>query len=51
MTLGEIGEKAGVLEYKTVGKAVQRFGQRIRNDRKLRSIAHACLAQMSNVET
>jgi REP element-mobilizing transposase RayT len=35
LTLREIGEKAGGIEYKTVSRAVVCFGERLRNHRKL----------------
>ena len=51
LTLAEIGKKAGDIEYKTVGKAVKRFDQTMKEDRRTRSLAKRCLDQMSIVET
>ncbi len=51
LTLREIGGKIGGVDYKTIGKAVQRLTQRLKNDKRLRVIAQRCLAQMSHVET
>ncbi len=51
LTLKEIGDAAGGIEYKTVGKAVKRFEQTVREDRKTRTLTNRCLAQMSTFET
>ena len=51
LTLAQIGEKAGGLEYKTVGKAAKRFEESIRENRALRALTKRCLSQMSIVET
>jgi len=51
LTLAEIGKEAGGIEYKTVGKAVKRFEQTMKKDRRTRSLANHCLDQMSIVET
>ena len=51
LTLREIGEHAGGLEYKTVGKAIERFGRRIKTDGNLAKRFVKCVRQLSNVET
>lgn len=51
LTLSQLGEKAGGMQYKTVGKVVERFAQRLVSDRRLRRIERECMASMSNVET
>ena len=51
LTLREIGECAGGLEYKTVGKAIERFGRWIKTDSNLTKSLVKCLRQLSNVET
>lgn len=51
LTLREIGDALGMEEYKTVGKAVQRFQTSLVKDSRRRRIVKACLAKMSLVET
>lgn len=51
LTLAEIGERAGGLEYKTVGKALQRFARCLKRDRNLLARTRSCLRQLSKVET
>ena len=51
LTLRQIGAELGGLEYKTVGKAVQRFEQSLARDAEKRRTAASCLAQLSLVET
>ena len=51
LTLAEIGQAAGGVDYKSVGKAVKRFEQKLELDRALRRMAERCLDQMSKVET
>lgn len=51
MTLREIGECAGGLDYKTIGKATERFCHRLKADAVLRAQTNKCLRQMSHVET
>jgi len=51
LTLREIGEACGGLEYKAVSKAIQRFEASLRKDDALRRLAPRCLASLSTVET
>jgi hypothetical protein len=51
LTLGEIGVALGIKEYKTVGKAVQRFTAALSGDKGKRRLVKACLHEMSLVET
>jgi len=51
MTLGEIGLALGIKEYKTVGRAVQRFAAALSHDRVKRRMVKECLDEMSFVET
>lgn len=51
LTLREIGEQAGGLDYKATGKAVERFSRRLKADAKLMKQTNKCLCQLSLVET
>jgi len=51
LTLRQIGAALGIAEYKTVGKAVQRFGLSLHNDAMKRKMLRECLAELSLVET
>ncbi len=51
LTLAEIGEHAGGVEYKTVGKAVQRFARIIQEDKTLRLLSRKCLDRLSRRDT
>ena len=51
LTLREIGEGLGLKEYKTVGKAVERFEARLAADRNRRRVVKTLLNELSNVET
>jgi hypothetical protein len=51
LTLREIGAALGINEYKTVGKAVQRFAAALPRDRAKRKLVEDCLNEMSLVET
>jgi putative transposase len=51
LTLDAIGKLAGGLDYKTVGKAVERFGRKLKADSRLATQTNRCLNNMSNVET
>ena len=51
LTLQEIGAALGIEEYKTVGKAVQRFRAALATDVAKRRMVKECLADMSLVET
>ena len=51
LTLGQIGAALGGLEYKTVGKAVQRFEAGLAGDRAKRQAAQEYLDELSIVET
>ena len=51
LTLGEIGSALGIQEYKTVGKAVQRFAAVLSSDREKRKLVKECLNELSFVET
>jgi REP element-mobilizing transposase RayT len=50
MTLWEIGEAFGGLEYKTVGKAVGRFAASLDRDSSRRRMVKECLIDLSHVE-
>ena len=51
LTLKEIGEFAGGLDYKVIGKATERFCQRLKTDAVLQAQTIKCLRQLSLVET
>jgi putative transposase len=51
LTLRQIGEKLGGLDYKTTGKAVQRFESSLANDAAKRKMVKECLNELSFVET
>ena len=51
LTLRQIGEKLGGLDYKTVGKAVQRFEKSLGSDAERRAQTRKCLNELSLVET
>jgi putative transposase len=51
MTLCELGQAAGGVDYKSVSKAVKRFERKLESDKALRQITERCLNQMSKVET
>ena len=51
LTLGEIGQAVGGVEYKTVGKALQRFEASLEKDPARKAVVVQCLKEMSNVET
>lgn len=51
LTLGAIGELAGGLHYKTVGKAIERFSRKLKTDSRLAMQMNRCLRNMSIVET
>ena len=51
LSLKEIGDKADGLDYKVVGKAVQRFAKKLERDRSLKRVTSECLDQLSYVET
>ena len=51
LTLREIGDALGIAEYKTVGKAVQRFTAAIPSDGSKRRLVKGCLNELSLVET
>ena len=51
LTLEEIGLALGIKEYKTVGRAVQRFASALSRDRVKRRMVKECLDEMSFVET
>jgi len=46
LTLKEIGERAGGMDYKRVGKAVERFRRRLATDSKLLAQSRQCLSKM-----
>lgn len=50
MTLQELADKAGIGQYKTLGKAVERFGRRVVRDRQIATLVRKTLCEMSNVE-
>ena len=51
LTLKEIGEALGISEYKTVGKAVQRFALALSRNKAKQRLAKECLNELSLVET
>ena len=51
LTLRELGAAAGGMNYKTVAKCVERFANRIQDDRQLARIVARSLKQLSNIET
>jgi len=51
LTLREIGELAGGLEYKNVSVCIRRFKQTLAKNRNLQRIARRCMERLSNVET
>lgn len=51
LTLTQIGEKAGGMQYKAVGKAVKRFEELSRKDKTMRALTERCLATLSIFET
>jgi hypothetical protein len=51
LTLKEIGTALGIEEYKTVGKAVQRFTAALSEDEAKRRLVKECLHELSLVET
>ena len=51
LTLKEIGEALGIPEYKTAGKAVQRFTLALPRDKAKQRLAKECLIELSLVET
>jgi len=51
LTLGELGSALGISEYKTVGRAVQRFAAALPRDKAKRRLVKECLNEMSHVET
>ena len=51
LTLRQIGEALGEKQYKTVGKAVQRFEASLAHDRARRQLTAECLRELSFVET
>ena len=46
LTLREIGELAGGLEYRTVGQSIQRFNERLKKDRSMRKKTDLILRQL-----
>jgi len=50
MKLAELGAAAGGLDYRTVGWAVARFGQRVTQDRSLAELMRRAEAQIKNPE-
>ncbi len=50
LSLPEIGEKAGGVPYKTVGKAVERFKEKFAGNRFLQDIQKQVLKELSDVE-
>ena len=50
LTLRELGEKAGIEQYKTVGKAVERFGRLAEREPERASWVNRAMLEMSNVE-
>lgn len=51
LTLREIGEKTGGVDYKTVSKAIERFARQIKKNHELDKVMTRCLNVMSIVET
>jgi hypothetical protein len=50
LTLKAIGEAAGNMGYKAVGKAIERFGRRLKSDARLAAQTSRCLRDLSFVE-
>ena len=50
MTLRELGQRAGDLDYNAAGAAARRFGRRMAKDRKLARLLSKIKAQLSHVE-
>ena len=46
LTLREIGELAGGLEYRTVGQSIQRFNERLKKDRSMRKKTSLILREL-----
>lgn len=51
LSLRAIGEGLGGVHYKAVGKTVQRFRQRVENERRLSGLLKQCVARLAIVET
>jgi len=51
LSLREIGEKAGGMPNKAVGKAAERFEGKLAGNRSLQMIQKHVLKELSNVET
>ena len=51
LTLREIGDWLGGVDYKTVSKTVERFARKLEENKELAKITKRCMAQLSNVET
>lgn len=51
LTLAEIGDKAGGLDYKTVGKAIGRFAAKLGHDKGMTNLLAKCESRLSIVET
>ena len=51
LTLRQIGQALGGVDYKTVGKAIERFEKRLGADKACAKLVKRCLALMSTVET
>ena len=51
LTLRQIGQALGGIEYKTVGKAAQRFAASLATDRARARMVKECLHGLSFVET
>jgi len=50
LTLRELGERAGGMDYRAVAKAVERFELRLSGDRRLRRVRKKLLNAMANVK-
>jgi hypothetical protein len=50
MTLRELGERAGGLDYNAAGAAVSRFERRLAKDRKLARLVGRLESELSKVE-
>jgi len=51
LTLKQIGAQLGIEEYRTVGKAAQRFAVALPRDKAKQQLVKACMNELSLVET
>jgi hypothetical protein len=51
LTLGEIGQAFGIVEYKTVAAAIKRFETSLTKKADRKKMVEACLSDLSKMET